>query len=52
MRGCDRLIKVLDGGGREWAGGYVRGWGGGRGMRARRPVRIKFKNLLLQSAAH
>jgi hypothetical protein len=31
MRGCDRLIKVLDGGGREWAGGYVRGWGGGEG---------------------
>ena len=28
MRGCDRLIKVLDRGGREWAGGYVRGWGG------------------------
>ena len=33
MRGCDRLIKVLDGGGREWAGGYVRGWGGGGGGR-------------------
>jgi hypothetical protein len=28
-----QFVRTLDGGGREWAGGYVRGWGGGGGSR-------------------